>query len=246
MAMIEFNKVNKYYGDFHVLKDIDFKIDQGEVVVIVGPSGSGKSTLIRTINALEEIQGGHLIVNGVDISDKKTDLDALRRDIGMVFQHFNLYANKTVLENVMLAPRIVLKRDEKENEENAMKYLALVGLTSKINAKPHELSGGQKQRAAIARALAMEPKVMLFDEPTSALDPEMIGDILNIIKDIIETTDMTIVTVTHEMDFAREVADRVIFIDEGAIIEDDSAENFYNHPTQKRAQQFLSRVLTHS
>lgn len=232
MAMIEFNKVNKYYADFHVLKDIDLKIDQGEVVVIVGPSGSGKSTLIRTINALEEIQGGHLIVNGIDISDKKADLDALRRDIGMVFQHFNLYANKTVLENVMLAPRIVLKQDEKENKENAMKYLALVGLTSKINAKPHELSGGQKQRAAIARALAMEPKVMLFDEPTSALDPEMIGDILNIIKDIIETTDMTIVTVTHEMDFAREVADRVIFIDEGAIIEDDSAENFYNHPTR--------------
>lgn len=245
MAMIEFNKVNKYYADFHVLKDIDLKIDQGEVVVIVGPSGSGKSTLIRTINALEEIQGGHLIVNGIDISDKKADLDALRRDIGMVFQHFNLYANKTVLENVMLAPRIVLKRDEKENEENAMKYLALVGLTSRINAKPHELSGGQKQRAAIARALAMEPKVMLFDEPTSALDPEMIGDILDIIKDIIETTDMTIVTVTHEMDFAREVADRVIFIDDGKIIEDDTAEDFYNHPAQERARQFLSRVLSH-
>ncbi|HIZ95153.1 MAG TPA: amino acid ABC transporter ATP-binding protein [Candidatus Ligilactobacillus excrementavium] len=245
MSIINFNKVNKYYGNFHALKDIDLNVNQGEVVVVIGPSGSGKSTLIRTINGLEGFSSGQLVVNGKDLSDKKTDLNALRRDVGMVFQHFNLYDNKTVLENIMLAPRLVLKRDEKENKEIAMKYLELVGLTSKINSKPRELSGGQKQRVAIARSLAMKPKVMLFDEPTSALDPEMIDDVLGVMKKIVQTTDMTMVVVTHEMGFAREVADRVIFVDDGMIVEDDPAEQFYNHPTEKRAQQFLSKIIVH-
>ncbi|HIZ95146.1 MAG TPA: amino acid ABC transporter ATP-binding protein [Candidatus Ligilactobacillus excrementavium] len=243
--MIEFNKVNKFYGDFHALKDIDLKVNQGEVVVVIGPSGSGKSTLIRTINGLESFSSGQLLVNDMDLSNKKADLNALRRDVGMVFQHFNLYDNKTVLENVMLAPRLVLKRDEKENKEIAMKYLELVGLTSKVDSKPRQLSGGQKQRVAIARSLAMRPKVMLFDEPTSALDPEMIDDVLNVIKKIVQTTDMTMVVVTHEMGFAREVADRVVFVDDGMIVEDDPAEQFYNHPTEERAQQFLSKIIVH-
>ncbi|GEN48864.1 glutamine transport ATP-binding protein [Ligilactobacillus pobuzihii E100301 = KCTC 13174] len=245
MSIINFNKVNKYYGNFHALKDIDLNVNQGEVVVVIGPSGSGKSTLIRTINGLEGFSSGQLVVNGKDLSDKKTDLNSLRRDVGMVFQHFNLYDNKTVLENVMLAPRLVLKRDEKENKEIAMNYLELVGLTSKINSKPRELSGGQKQRVAIARSLAMKPKVMLFDEPTSALDPEMIDDVLGVMKKIVQTTDMTMVVVTHEMGFAREVADRVVFVDDGMIVEDDPAEQFYNHPTEKRAQQFLSKIIVH-
>ncbi|SFV41250.1 amino acid ABC transporter ATP-binding protein [Ligilactobacillus acidipiscis] len=245
MAMIEFNKVNKFYGDFHALKDIDLKVNQGEVVVVIGPSGSGKSTLIRTINGLEGFSSGQLLVNGMDLSDKKADLNTLRRDVGMVFQHFNLYDNKTVLENVMLAPRLVLKRDEKENKEIAMKYLELVGLTSKVDFKPRQLSGGQKQRVAIARSLAMRPKVMLFDEPTSALDPEMIDDVLNVMKTIAKTTDMTMVVVTHEMGFAREVAGRVVFVDDGVIVEDDPAEKFYNHPTEERARQFLSKISVH-
>ncbi|HIW89184.1 MAG TPA: amino acid ABC transporter ATP-binding protein [Candidatus Ligilactobacillus excrementipullorum] len=243
--MIEFKKVNKYYGDFHALKNIDLKVNQGEVVVVIGPSGSGKSTLIRTINGLESFSDGQLIVNGMDLSDKKADLNTLRRDVGMVFQHFNLYENKTVLENVMLAPRLVLKRDEEENKKIAMKYLELVGLTEKVDSKPRQLSGGQKQRVAIARSLAMRPKVMLFDEPTSALDPEMIDDVLNVIKKIVETTDMTMVVVTHEMGFAREVADRVIFVDDGTIVEDDPAEEFYHHPKEERARQFLSKIIIH-
>ncbi|GBG95048.1 glutamine ABC transporter ATP-binding protein [Ligilactobacillus salitolerans] len=245
MAMIEFNQLNKYYGDFHALKDIDLKVNQGEVVVVIGPSGSGKSTLIRTINGLEGFSDGQLVVNGMDLSDKKADLNALRRDVGMVFQHFNLYDNKTVLENVMLAPRLVLKRDEAENKKIAMEYLKLVGLTDKVDSKPRQLSGGQKQRVAIARSLAMRPKVMLFDEPTSALDPEMIDDVLNVIKEIVHTTDMTMVVVTHEMGFAREVADRVVFVDGGRIVEDDPAEEFYNHPKEERARQFLSKIIVH-
>ncbi len=245
MAMIEFNQVNKYYGDFHALKDINLKVNQGEVVVVIGPSGSGKSTLIRTINGLEGFSSGQLIVNGLDLSNKKADLNALRRDVGMVFQHFNLYDNKTVLENVMLAPRLVLKRKENENKKIAMKYLDLVGLTSKIDSNSRQLSGGQKQRVAIARSLAMRPKVLLFDEPTSALDPEMIDDVLNVIKKIVQTTEMTMVVVTHEMGFAREVADRVVFVDDGRIVEDDPTEEFYNHPTEERARQFLSKIIVH-
>ncbi|MBM6773702.1 amino acid ABC transporter ATP-binding protein [Ligilactobacillus agilis] len=243
--MIEFSHVDKYYGKFQALKDINLKISQGEVVVIIGPSGSGKSTLIRTINGLEEIESGHLVVNGLNLADKKTNLNELRRNVGMVFQHFNLYANKTVLENIMLAPRLVLKRDEAENKRLAMELLETVGLAEKANSYPRQLSGGQKQRVAIARSLAMKPKVLLFDEPTSALDPEMIDDVLNVMQEIAKKGDMTMVVVTHEMGFAREVADRVIFFDQGQVVEDDSTEDFFKHPKEERARQFLSKIITH-
>ncbi|HJG06052.1 amino acid ABC transporter ATP-binding protein [Ligilactobacillus agilis] len=243
--MIEFSHVDKYYGKFQALKDINLEISQGEVVVIIGPSGSGKSTLIRTINGLEEIESGRLVVNGLNLADKKTNLNELRRNVGMVFQHFNLYANKTVLENIMLAPRLVLKRDEAENKRLAMELLETVGLAEKANSYPRQLSGGQKQRVAIARSLAMKPKVLLFDEPTSALDPEMIDDVLNVMQEIAKKGDMTMVVVTHEMGFAREVADRVIFFDQGQVVEDDSTEDFFKHPKEERARQFLSKIITH-
>lgn len=245
MAMIEFSHVDKYYDKFQALKDINLEISQGEVVVIIGPSGSGKSTLIRTINGLEEIESGRLVVNGLNLADKKTNLNELRRNVGMVFQHFNLYANKTVLENIMLAPRLVLKRDEAENKRLAMELLETVGLAEKANSYPRQLSGGQKQRVAIARSLAMKPKVLLFDEPTSALDPEMIDDVLNVMQEIAKKGDMTMVVVTHEMGFAREVADRVIFFDQGQVVEDDSTEDFFKHPKEERARQFLSKIITH-
>ncbi|AEJ23306.1 glutamine ABC transporter, ATP-binding protein [Weissella koreensis KACC 15510] len=240
--MIEFNHVGKYYGDFHALKDINLEVDAGETVVLIGPSGSGKSTLIRTINGLEPIQEGHLIVNDYDLADKKTDMNKIRKDVGMVFQHFNLYANKTVLENLMLAPRKVLKMDEAENKENAMKLLEKVGLVDKAEKMPSSLSGGQQQRIAIARSLAMKPKALLFDEPTSALDPEMINDVLNLMKSIAEDSDMTMLVVTHEMGFAKEVADRVIFMADGEILEDTPTAQFFEKPKEKRAQQFLSQI----
>jgi len=242
MSMIEFNHVGKYYGDFHALKDINLEVDAGETVVLIGPSGSGKSTLIRTINGLEPIQEGHLIVNDYDLADNKTDMNKIRKDVGMVFQHFNLYANKTVLENLMLAPRKVLKMDEAENKENAMKLLEKVGLVDKAEKMPSSLSGGQQQRIAIARSLAMKPKALLFDEPTSALDPEMINDVLNLMKSIAEDSDMTMLVVTHEMGFAKEVADRVIFMAEGEILEDTPTAQFFEKPKEKRAQQFLSQI----
>ncbi|WP_275980015.1 amino acid ABC transporter ATP-binding protein [Ligilactobacillus ubinensis] len=245
MAMIEFKNVDKYYGKYHALTDINLQVQQGEVVVVIGPSGSGKSTLIRTINGLEEIESGQLIVNGMDLADKKADLNELRKNVGMVFQHFNLYANKTVIENIMLAPRLVLKRDEAENKKIALRLLDTVGLAEKADAYPKQLSGGQKQRVAIARSLAMKPKVLLFDEPTSALDPEMIDDVLNVMKSIAKQGDMTLVVVTHEMGFAREVADRVIFFDQGQVVEDDPAEEFFKQPKEERARQFLSKIITH-
>lgn len=246
MAMIEFQDVQKYYGDFHALKDINLKIEAGETVVLIGPSGSGKSTLIRTVNGLEPIQEGKLIVNGQDLADKKTDPNRIRKNVGMVFQHFNLYANKTVLENIMLAPRIVLKRPEAENKEFAMQLLDQVGLRSQANKLPAQLSGGQQQRIAIARSLAMKPKCLLFDEPTSALDPEMIDDVLNVMKDIAQDSDMTMLVVTHEMGFAREVANRVIFMDDGQILEDDTSEKFFDgEPSNERARQFLGKIITH-
>ncbi|MCP0887243.1 amino acid ABC transporter ATP-binding protein [Ligilactobacillus sp. WILCCON 0076] len=243
--MIEFKNVDKYYGKYHALTDINLQVQQGEVVVVIGPSGSGKSTLIRTINGLEEIESGQLIVNGMDLADKKADLNELRKNVGMVFQHFNLYANKTVIENIMLAPRLVLKRDEAENKKIALRLLDTVGLAEKADAYPKQLSGGQKQRVAIARSLAMKPKVLLFDEPTSALDPEMIDDVLNVMKSIAKQGDMTLVVVTHEMGFAREVADRVIFFDQGQVVEDDPAEEFFKQPKEERARQFLSKIITH-
>ncbi|MGO2795696.1 MAG: amino acid ABC transporter ATP-binding protein [Lactobacillus delbrueckii] len=244
-AIIEFKKVNKFYGDYHALKDVNLSIDEGEVVSIIGPSGAGKSTLIRTMNGLESISSGVLEVDGYDLGDKKTDLNKIRRNVGMVFQHFNLYENHTVLENVMLAPRIVLHRDEKENREIAEKLLKQVGLLGKEDSYPRQLSGGQKQRVAIARSLAMKPKVLLFDEPTSALDPEMIQGVLNVMQSI-AAEGMTMVVVTHEMGFAREVSDRVIFFDQGQVLEDShNPKDFFKHPRSLRAQEFLSRVIDH-
>ncbi|CUS25703.1 phosphate ABC transporter ATP-binding protein [Paucilactobacillus oligofermentans DSM 15707 = LMG 22743] len=246
MSMVEFHDVQKYYGDFHALKDINLTVEAGETVVLIGPSGSGKSTLIRTINGLEPIQEGRLIVDGFDLADKKTDANKIRKNVGMVFQHFNLYANKTVIENIMLAPRIVLKRDEKENKELALSLLKKVGLESKANNYPRQLSGGQQQRIAIARSLAMSPKLILFDEPTSALDPEMIDDVLNVMKDIARDSSMGMIVVTHEMGFAREVGDRVIFMADGEILEDDTKEQFFDgEPSNERARQFLSKIIVH-
>ena len=246
MAMVEFKDVQKYFGDFHALKDINLTVDSGETVVVIGPSGSGKSTLIRTINGLETIQAGQLSVNGYDLASKKTDINLIRKDVGMVFQHFNLYANKTIMENIMLAPRIVLHRDEAENKRVAKELLEKVGLTNQAAKFPAQLSGGQQQRAAIARSLAMKPKCLLFDEPTSALDPEMIDDVLNVMKDIASDSDMTMIVVTHEMGFAREVANRVVFMADGEILEDDSSEVFFEgEPKNERARRFLSKIITH-
>lgn len=246
MSMIEFHNVEKYYGDFHALKDINLTIESGETVVLIGPSGSGKSTLIRTINGLEDIQQGQLIVNGQDLADKNTNINRIRKNVGMVFQHFNLYSNKTILENIMLAPRMVLNRPEEENKQVAMDLLDQVDLVNQANKMPSQLSGGQQQRIAIARSLAMKPKALLFDEPTSALDPEMIDDVLNVMKAIARDSDMTMLVVTHEMGFAREVANRVIFMADGQILEDDSKEHFFNgQPSNERASQFLGKIIAH-
>lgn len=245
MSMIEFHDVEKYYGDFHALKNINLTIDKGEVVVIIGPSGSGKSTLLRTMNGLNTVSSGKLIVNNFDLADKKTDINKIRRDVGMVFQHFNLYANKTVLENVTLAPRLVLKEDKVQSEKEAMDLLDLVGLADKAQSYPSMLSGGQEQRVAIARSLAMKPKALLFDEPTSALDPEMIGDVLDVMKKVAADAGMTMIVVTHEMGFAQEVADRLIFMADGEILEDDDTKSFFAHPKEERARQFLSKIINH-
>jgi putative glutamine transport system ATP-binding protein len=242
--MIEFKQVNKFFGDFHVLKDINLRIYQGEVVVVIGPSGSGKSTLLRCINQLETISAGTLTVNGISVGDKKTDINKLRRNIGMVFQHFYLYPNKTVLKNITLAPMKVLGKSEKEANDTARHYLNKVGILGKAEAYPSQLSGGQQQRVAIARGLAMNPEIMLFDEPTSALDPEMIGEVLDVMKALAKEG-MTMVVVTHEMGFAREVADRIVFMDEGRILEEAVPAEFYEQPREERARLFLSRILNH-
>lgn len=241
-AIIEFKHVDKFYGKFQALKDINLKIDEGEVVSIIGPSGSGKSTLIRTMNGLEKINHGELIVTGYNLADPKTNINKIRKNVGMVFQHFNLYNNHTVLENVTLAPKIVLKRPDDENKKIAMQYLEKVGMADKINSYPRQLSGGQKQRVAIARSLAMKPKVILFDEPTSALDPEMIQDVLDVMRYVAEQG-ITMVVVTHEMGFAREVSNRLIFFDAGHILEDRKPEEFFAHPNTERAREFLSKVI---
>ncbi|MFB7159525.1 amino acid ABC transporter ATP-binding protein [Lysinibacillus sp. NPDC056232] len=242
--MIRFQNVNKHYGDFHVLKDINLTIEKGEVVVIIGPSGSGKSTLLRCINRLETISDGLLEVNEVEISNKKTDINDLRKNIGMVFQHFYLYPHKTVLQNIMLAPMKVLGKSEEEAKKTALYYLEKVGIPDKANSFPSQLSGGQQQRVAIARGLAMSPGIMLFDEPTSALDPEMIGEVLDVMK-ALAREGMSMVVVTHEMGFAREVADRVIFIDKGQILEDANPAEFFREPKEERAKLFLSRIFNH-
>ncbi|WP_028987820.1 amino acid ABC transporter ATP-binding protein [Thermicanus aegyptius] len=242
--MITFENVNKYFGSFHVLKNINLNIEASEVVVIIGPSGSGKSTLLRCINGLETINNGVLIVDGVQVNNKETDLNKLRRNIGMVFQHFNLYPHKTVLQNIILAPTKVLGMSRQEAESLAKLYLEKVGILDKINVYPSQLSGGQQQRVAIARGLAMKPKAMLFDEPTSALDPEMIGEVLDVMKTLAKEG-MTMVVVTHEMGFAREVADRIIFMDQGEIIEEATPDVFFKNPREERAQLFLKRILSH-
>ncbi|MBH9990024.1 amino acid ABC transporter ATP-binding protein [Lactobacillus sp. M0392] len=243
--MIEFHNVQKFYGHFHALHDINLQIDQGETVVLIGPSGSGKSTLVRTVNGLESIQKGKLVVNGHDLSDPKTNLNILRSDVGMVFQHFNLYKNKDVLENIMLAPRIVSHIPEEENKKQALDLLDMVGLRKWAHNMPSQISGGQKQRVAIARTLAMKPKLILYDEPTSALDPEMIDDVLQVMKKVTNESGMTSLIVTHEMGFAKEVANRVIFMDQGRIVEDDDSESFFKQPKTERAQQFLSKIISH-
>jgi len=224
------------------LVDVTTKIEAGEVVVVIGPSGSGKSTLLRCLNHLETATSGHIIIDGIDILDRKTNINKVRAEVGMVFQSFNLFPHKTVLENVTLAQSVVRKRPKKEATEKAMTLLKKVGIVDKINVYPDQLSGGQQQRVAIARALAMDPKIMLFDEPTSALDPEMIGEVLDVMKALAKEG-MTMVCVTHEMGFAREVADRVIFMDEGKIVEVGTPEHFFVNPDHERTKLFLSQIL---
>ncbi|WP_028535043.1 amino acid ABC transporter ATP-binding protein [Paludibacterium yongneupense] len=241
--MIRFINVNKWFKDLHVLNDIDLHVAAGEVVVVCGPSGSGKSTLIRTVNQLESIDRGEIWVDGKNVADPGTDLNALRADVGFVFQHFNLYPHLSVLDNITLSPIHVRKLDRLQAEARAEALLERVGLADKRDAFPAQLSGGQQQRVAIARGLAMEPKVMLFDEPTSALDPEMIGEVLKVMKDLAESG-MTMMVVTHEMGFAREVADRVVFIDHGRILEQAEPEAFFLDPQHDRARQFLRQLLT--
>jgi polar amino acid transport system ATP-binding protein len=241
--MIRFEKVNKWYSKtFKALDDINLTIEKGEVMVVCGPSGSGKSTLIRTINALEPIQEGKLTVEGKDVHGAKTDLNLLRAEVGFVFQQFNLYPHLTVLENITLAPIKIRGLSREEAEKKAQALLQKVGLADKSASYPGQLSGGQQQRVAIARSLAMEPKVMLFDEPTSALDPEMIGEVLKVIQDL-ANSGMTMVVVTHEMGFAREVAKRVVFMDRGRIVEEGKPEDFFTSPKSERAKLFLKQVL---
>ena len=240
--MIKFKNVNKWFKELHVLSDINLEVKKGEVVVVCGPSGSGKSTLIRTVNQLEQIQSGEIWVDGVDAASPATDLNKIRAEVGFVFQHFNLYPHLSVLENIVLSPIKVKKQSRAQAEEKALQLLERVGLAHKKDAMPGELSGGQQQRVAIARGLAMEPQVMLFDEPTSALDPEMVGEVLKVMKDLAESG-MTMMCVTHEMGFAREVADRIIFVDQGKIVEVDTPEVFFTNPSSERAKQFLKQVM---
>ena len=241
--MIHFTAVHKWFDKLHVLNDINLQVKPGEVVVVCGPSGSGKSTLIRTINQLEPIDKGQLIVDGKDLSDKKTDINKLRAEIGFVFQQFNLYPHLSVISNITLAPIKLRNTPKKEAEEQAMQLLTRVGLAEKRDAYPAQLSGGQQQRVAIARGLAMKPRIMLFDEPTSALDPEMIGEVLAVMQDLARSG-MTMVVVTHEMGFAREVAHRVVFMDFGIILEEAPPEEFFCRPQHERAKQFLNQLLT--
>ena len=236
--------INKWYGDMHALKQIDLTIHEGEVVVVIGPSGSGKSTLIRTINRLEPIQEGEIRIDGQLLPEEGKDLARLRADVGMVFQSFNLFAHKTILENVMLGPLKVLKLSKAEAETEARQLLDRVGVGHQAAKYPAELSGGQQQRVAIARALAMRPKVMLFDEPTSALDPEMINEVLQVMLDLAEQG-TTMVVVTHEMGFARSAGDRIIFMEDGAIVEENEPEAFYQNPKSDRAKNFLSKIIQH-
>ena len=242
--IIEFTGVNKWFGEFHVLRDIDLAVARGERIVICGPSGSGKSTLIRCINRLEEHQQGKLVVDGVELRDDVKAIEAIRRSVGMVFQQFNLFPHLTVLENLTLAPMWVGRVPKKDAEERAMQQLTRVRIAEQAAKYPLQLSGGQQQRVAIARALCLTPKIMLFDEPTSALDPEMINEVLEVIVEL-AGQGMTMLCVTHEMGFARQVADRVIFMDEGQIVEQDRAAEFFAQPKNERTRDFLSKILAH-
>ncbi len=251
--MIEVVNLNKSFGKLHVLKDININIEKGEKVVVIGPSGSGKSTFLRCLNCMEDPTSGQIIFKGVDIADMKVDINVHRQKMGMVFQHFNLFNNKTVLENIMLAPVYVGNKNRKktgkskaqikeEAKKTAMDLLKRIGLEDKANVYPSQLSGGQKQRVAIIRSMAMNPDVILFDEPTSALDPEMVGEVLALMKDLADSG-MTMVVVTHEMGFAREVGTRVIFMDDGRIIEENNPKDFFENPQNPRLKEFLSKVL---
>ena len=239
---IHVEHLQKNFGKLEVLKDVSTDICEGEVVVIIGPSGSGKSTFLRCMNRLEDITGGTVIVDGYNITDKKVDINKVRENVGMVFQHFNLFNNMNVMRNLTLAPVDLKKADKAGAEENARKLLERVGLSDKAQAFPAQLSGGQKQRVAIARALAMNPDIMLFDEPTSALDPEMVGEVLEVMKELAREG-MTMIIVTHEMGFAREVADRVLFMDGGYIVEEGTPDEVFNHPQHPRTKDFLNKVL---
>ncbi|ANU21165.1 peptide ABC transporter ATP-binding protein [Planococcus plakortidis] len=242
MSMIRVENLKKSFGDLEVIKDMSTVVEPKEVICVIGPSGSGKSTFLRCLNRLEDISGGHVYIEGTDITDPKVDINKVRQDVGMVFQQFNLFPHKTVLENVTLAPVKLKKADQKAAEKKAYELLDKVGLREKAKAYPGELSGGQKQRVAIARALAMDPKIMLFDEPTSALDPEMVGDVLDVMKQLAREG-MTMVVVTHEMGFAAEMGDRVLFIDGGYIVEENVPKELFGNPQHERTKAFLSKVL---
>ena len=239
---VHVSNLKKSFGKLEVLKDISMDVTKGEVVVLIGPSGSGKSTFLRCLNQLETATNGQIIVDGQDVTDKHTDINKLRENIGMVFQHFNLFPHKTVLENIMLAPVELKKMTKAEARETGLKLLKRVGMADKADAYPSQISGGQKQRVAIARALAMNPDVMLFDEPTSALDPEMVGEVLTVMKELAEEG-MTMIVVTHEIGFAREVANRVVFMDGGFIVEQGTPDEVFNHPKEARTIDFLNKVL---
>ena len=241
-AVIRVSGLTKHFGTLDVLRGIDCTIAPSEVVCVIGPSGSGKSTFLRCLNGLEEASGGDIVVLGTTVNDRHTDLDALRADIGMVFQRFNLFPHMTVLENIVLAPMKIRALDRNAADDRAHALLAKVGLLDKIHAYPNQLSGGQQQRVAIARALAMQPRIMLFDEPTSALDPEMVGEVLSVMQDLAEEG-MTMVVVTHEMEFARRVGDRVIFIDGGIVVEEGEPTALFDQPREERLQRFLSKML---
>ena len=243
-AMIELQGVHKWYGEFHVLRDINLQVGKGEKVVVCGPSGSGKSTMIRCVNRLEEHQQGRITVAGIELTSDLKNIEAIRREVGMVFQQFNLFPHLTVLQNLTLAPIWVRKMPKKEAEETAMRYLERVRIKEQANKFPGQLSGGQQQRVAIARSLCMSPKIMLFDEPTSALDPEMIKEVLDVMIGLAQDG-MTMICVTHEMGFARTVADRIIFMDVGEIIEQNAPEAFFTNPKSERTRLFLSQILHH-
>ncbi len=242
-AIIQMKDVNKWFGKFHVLRNINLDVGQGERIVICGPSGSGKSTLIRCINRLEEHQSGHISVDGIELTNDLRQIEAIRKDVGMVFQHFNLFPHLTVLENLTLGPIWVLKTPRAEAEARAMKYLERVRIPEQALKFPGQLSGGQQQRVAIARSLCMQPKIMLFDEPTSALDPEMVKEVLDVMVGLAKDTGMTMLCVTHEMGFARKVADRVIFMDRGEIIEQNTPDAFFDNPQNERTKLFLRQIL---